>query len=381
MERKLNISNAHARQGSHLAYSRFGKFQTGFTLVELLVSLVLGLVLVAGVLNIFVTNRETFRLNENLARMQENGRTAFDFMARDLREAGSNPCGTPLIANVIRTSGAIPWWSDWNLGSVRGYDAGQDVTSIVAIGTAAGARASGTDSILVIRAAQDEKIVSAHDTAAWDITVNSVDGLDEYDVLLACDLNGAAIFQANTVSTSTKKINHALDASNYNCSGNLGYPTPSNCATPAVKQFQSGAVVAKLLSTFWYVGNNSRGKKSLFRTKIATKSLSGVKFATTEYEEILDGVKDLQIEYLTKNKTSSVLDTSWIPANDPGTPADPNPIFSTANGGWTKDNVQQAVAARITLTLQSDENTGENHVPVERKIIHVVGFRGRDLLF
>ena len=129
------------------------------------------------------------------------------------------------------------------------------------------------------------------------------------------------------------------------------------------------------------MGNNAKGKKSLYRTKIIRKTTAGLTIATTESEEILDGVKDLQIEYLTKNKGTNVLATDWIPANDPGTPANPNPIFSAANSGWTRDNVEQAVAARITLTLQSDDKVGENQVAIERKLIHVVGLRSRDLLF
>jgi len=355
------------------------KNQAGFTLVELMVSIVLGLVVITGVLSVFSTNREAFRSNENLSRMQENARTAFDFMARDLREAGTNPCGTPLVANVVRVSSAIPWWADWNLGTIRGYDSGQDVTDIVPIGTATSQRVTGTDSILVIRAAQDEKIISAHDTATFDITVNSVVGIEAENILIACGLNAAAIFEANTVSTSTKAINHEQDVGNYNCSSNLGYPTANDCptTTPAVKQFLPGSVVAKLLSTYWYVGNNAAGKKSLYRTKFTKTSTN----PTTTPEEILEGVKDLQIEYLTKNKTSSVLATTWIPANDPASLASPNPIFSSANSGWTKDNTQQAIAARITLTLQSDELVGENKTSIERKLIHVVGFRGRDILF
>lgn len=370
-------------EGGRTAGSLTLKRQNGFTLIELMISIVLGLVLIAGVLNVFVTNRESFRTNENLARMQEDARIAFDFMARDLREAGTNPCGTPLVANVIRSSSAIPWWADWNLGTIRGYDAGQDMTSIVPIGTAVKERASGTDAVLVIRADQDGKTISAHDTSAHDITVDSVTGLDQKDILIACDMNAAAIFQIETVSSSTKNINHAQDAGNYNCSSDLGYPTASNCPTtpPAVKQFASGGVVVKLLSTFWYVGINNAGKKSLYRTKIIRKTVGGATTATTESEEILDGVSGLQIEYLTKNKTANTLATSWIPANDPATPADPNPVFSTVNGGWTKDNVEQAVAARITLTLQSDELVGENRVAIERKLIHVVGFRSRDLLY
>ena len=54
------------------------KVSKGFTLVELMVALVLGFILIAGVLNIFNSNRENFRVTENLARIQENSRVAFD---------------------------------------------------------------------------------------------------------------------------------------------------------------------------------------------------------------------------------------------------------------------------------------------------------------
>lgn len=356
--------------------------QAGMTLVELMVALVLGLILIGGVLNVFTVSRETFRSNENLARMQENARTAFDLMARDLREAGTNSCGITVVANVVRVSSAIPWWADWNLGTVRGVDAGQDVTDIVAFGNTQNARVAGTDAILVIRAAQDEKIISAHDTSTSDITLNSVDGLKPHDIMVACDMNAAAIFEIDTVSTGTKLINHEEDTTNnFNCTSDLGYPTSADCSTHPVHAFQAGGTVAKLLSTFWYVGNNGDGKSSLYRTRIIKKTSAGITRATTEPEEIFAGVKDIQLEYLTRNLSTDTLATEWIPANNPVTPTDPNPIYSSANKGWSSENENQTVAVRITLTLQSDENVGENRVPIERKLIHIVGLRSRDTLF
>lgn len=389
------------RQSSRCFTAKFS-FQHGFTLIELMVSLVLGLVLVGGVMSIFSTNREAFRSTENLARMQENARAAFDLMARDLREAGTNSCGAKLVANVIRSGTAIPWWADWNLGTIRGYDSGQDVTSIVAIGTAANARLTGTDAVLVMRAGPDEKIITAHDQAAFEMTLNSVNGLDQHDVVIACDLNSAAIFQIDTINTSTKVVSHAADSTNVNCNSNLDYLTngstpqqsDANCPTQsfAGKTFANRGVVAKLSTNFWYVGVNSTGKSSLFRHTLTIKTIGGVKTATTEPIEMLEGVKNLQIEYLTKNASSAALASSWIPANDPGTPADPNPVFTVANGGWQSDhnvfnstkstaNLNQPVAARITLTLESDEKVGESRVNLERKLIHVVSIRSRDLLF
>lgn len=62
--------------------------QGGFSLIELMVALVLGLVLIGGVINIFVTNQQAFRTNENLARLQENARISFELTAREIRQAG-----------------------------------------------------------------------------------------------------------------------------------------------------------------------------------------------------------------------------------------------------------------------------------------------------
>ena len=49
---------------------RFGG-QPGFTLIELMVAMVLGMLLMAVAIQIFVGNRDTYRFNSNLARVQE----------------------------------------------------------------------------------------------------------------------------------------------------------------------------------------------------------------------------------------------------------------------------------------------------------------------
>ena len=66
---------------------RFGAKQ-GFTLIELMVAMVLGMLLMAVAIQIFVGNRDTYRFNSNLARVQENGRFAFDQIARVVRMTG-----------------------------------------------------------------------------------------------------------------------------------------------------------------------------------------------------------------------------------------------------------------------------------------------------
>lgn len=62
--------------------------QRGLTLVELMVALVLGLFLLAVVGTLFLGSKQTYRTQENLARMQENGRFVLDLLGRNVREAG-----------------------------------------------------------------------------------------------------------------------------------------------------------------------------------------------------------------------------------------------------------------------------------------------------
>lgn len=60
----------------------------GVGLVELMVTLLLGALLTAGVIALFNANRQSFRLQDNLAVAQEAGSFALDFITDDLRIAG-----------------------------------------------------------------------------------------------------------------------------------------------------------------------------------------------------------------------------------------------------------------------------------------------------
>ena len=55
--------------------------QRGLSLVELMVAIVLGLILVAAVIELFVNNRQVYRVQEAKARMQEDGRFALHHLS------------------------------------------------------------------------------------------------------------------------------------------------------------------------------------------------------------------------------------------------------------------------------------------------------------
>ncbi|HFC53096.1 MAG TPA: prepilin-type N-terminal cleavage/methylation domain-containing protein [Gammaproteobacteria bacterium] len=64
----------------------------GFTLVELMVALLIGLFVMAGIVQIFINTKRGSVMQEELARQQENERFAMFILARELRHAGDLGC-------------------------------------------------------------------------------------------------------------------------------------------------------------------------------------------------------------------------------------------------------------------------------------------------
>lgn len=62
--------------------------QYGFTIIELMTALTVGLLLTAGAAQIYLSSKQTFRFGDNLSRLSEEGQFALDLMARDIRLAG-----------------------------------------------------------------------------------------------------------------------------------------------------------------------------------------------------------------------------------------------------------------------------------------------------
>jgi type IV pilus assembly protein PilW len=67
---------------------RFSKPQSGYTLVELMIASFLGLLLIGGVLQLFLGSNQSYRVQNDLAVMQEEGRFALMFMKEQIQKAG-----------------------------------------------------------------------------------------------------------------------------------------------------------------------------------------------------------------------------------------------------------------------------------------------------
>ena len=100
--------------------------QVGFSLVELLVSMTLGLVMLGALVALFSTSLQTNNQNSTSAQMTEEGGLALEFLARYVRMAGFSPplvnaSGASVLVNGIQTQ-AIE--SDFAGAGVRGCDGG-----------------------------------------------------------------------------------------------------------------------------------------------------------------------------------------------------------------------------------------------------------------
>ena len=62
---------------------------SGFSLIELMIAMVIGLLLVIGITSLFTTTSNVNRMENGLARLQENGRFALDRIADDIRMASA----------------------------------------------------------------------------------------------------------------------------------------------------------------------------------------------------------------------------------------------------------------------------------------------------
>lgn len=336
--------------------------QHGLTLVELMIALVLGLVVTGGAISMFIGNRQANRATENLSRMQENSRIAFELMARSLRDAAGNPCGATLVANVLENR-TTAWWANWEANAIRGYD-NADESTAVAIGTGTSERVSGTDTVTLMSAGDSGVKIVKHVATAAQFTVSTDKHNMKFgDVLMACDYRQASVFQMTGPSSANETIVHNKKEGGTiqpgNCSKGLGYATPTVCTTNGTAySFESNGFLVKLSSEAWYIGHNARGGRSLFKAFPAVNYATGAVSATTE--EIVPNVTDMQLLYKTRDA-----------ANSSGTN---DYVIASSIGDWS-----DVVAVNVELTFTSDDriSTASGSPKLERKLMHVATLRNR----
>ena len=328
--------------------------ERGFTLIELMIALLLGLLVMGAAISLFLSNRQAYSATEGLGRVQENVRFAFELMARDLREVGANPCGRHIpVVNVV-TDSSTNWWTDLNSevdasgelvnpwqGTLQAFTGTQDMPGVT-VGSAPAQRVGGTEAIQFNSTDDAVYSVTGHDLATTTIRLSTPNHNVENDsLIIVCDARQASIFRAASVSGAN--ISHAVGGSN--CTENLGLP--ADCATATPYTYQPNAMLARLGGAQWYIGNGRDGT-SLYQSRINADG-SGV-----TRQEVVEGVESLDFEFLEDGAVDYVA--------------------TSAVSSWA-----DVLAVRLTLGMRTEAQGGTTDgQPLRRTLSHVVSLRSRN---
>jgi type IV pilus assembly protein PilW len=280
--------------------------QLGLSLVELMISITLGLILMAGVVQMFASSTVTFKSQQSISHIQETGRLAIEFMSKDIRAAGNYGCGkldptnsAKELQNGNLNIGGLH--KDFNVG-IQGYDSVTDIPSPLTAATALGiASVTASQNIIVVRSALDVGLpvtrlnennkVFAFTTQA-DVTNSCVEGVCKGAAVVVGDCYGARAFKVSDLAVTTGEVTITPVAS-----------TPAWDTAIVTQQFKTGEV-APLKTVVYFIANGANGDPSLWQR---TNTDSAV--------ELLEGVERMNIRYARSGSRGTYSAASAIEPN------------------------------------------------------------------
>lgn len=92
-----------------MIFHTLSKTQRGLSLLEILITLVLGVFIASAVMQVYMSNKGTSKFQGEVARIQDNGRFAIDLIARDLRNTDYFGClgDKSRVVNHIKNKGVF----------------------------------------------------------------------------------------------------------------------------------------------------------------------------------------------------------------------------------------------------------------------------------
>ena len=116
-------------------------FQSGLTLVELMVSLTIGLILMGGMVHIFSTNKNAYRYNTSIAEVQNNGAYALEFVVNSIAQIGYVPRwdsyqdGVDYNSDNLRNRNDMEVWAYGATLPLVGVEGGKSASDSMTIAT------------------------------------------------------------------------------------------------------------------------------------------------------------------------------------------------------------------------------------------------------
>ena len=277
------------------------KTQQGFSLIEVMVAMVIGMVLLGGAISIFISNKGVYRLESELSRMQESGRFIIDFMSNEIRMAGYNGCASrgDVEPNVMANN--PPPLAIQNDNAVLGFDGSAGVWDPVIPanisipmydidGVAAKDLALNTDVLNIMRVDQ----CGAYLTGNWVVTNANLQvtapnscGFNQNQAVIVTNCATADVFQivsnpGNNGPTVT--LTHSNSGNTGNFLGTAYGPPDAHISVPRSNSF--------------FIALNDAGENALYMAEWgSTDGDAIVNIADFSIYELTDGVQDMQILY------------------------------------------------------------------------------------
>lgn len=252
--------------------------QRGLSLIELMVAMALGLVITAGLAYTFWAGRQSYRMQDNLSRIQENARTALDTMAQDLRMAGFIGCpglgaASPYVTPVVRAlTPPVPSFTLAN--AMTGFEAGTGWTNSTGI-----TQVAGSDVVTIQRASGGGAYLSsAMASSNGDIAIgDNPDGFATNHVLMISDCGSADLFRASSVAST-------------NPGASISHASTQNTSASLSKAYGANARVMAYELTTYFIGTSATGAPTLYRVPWSGNALGTP-------EELAEYVEDMQLTY------------------------------------------------------------------------------------
>lgn len=276
--------------------------QQGYSIIELMVASVIGLIILSGAVTVFTGNKSSQELSSGMARIQESGRVALDILSNDIRLAGFQGCTDGTIEpNVLATvsptislpQGAL-WGGEFNGGTTWAPTAVHpDLVDV------SPTPKTGTDVIYVQHGSGRTTILaSSMSTANGPISLAlNPDQLDADDLIIISDCSNADIFRASTVAPTTTgatSINVSFAAGTANTSSTLS--TIYTISGSSADRVTDAMRVMRFEANAYFVADSGRDNPagdpifSLF-------ALDTTPATDSDAVELVEGVENMQILY------------------------------------------------------------------------------------
>jgi type IV pilus assembly protein PilW len=261
---------------------RFGN-PAGISLVEMMIAMLIGMLLLAGIYRIFISSTTSYQFEEELSNLQENGRFAMEFLTRDARQTGYRGCAGSQATVTNTLNGGFGALFDFER-AIEGYD---DITdSNAADFLQMGISPLEGSDVLVLRKMNSDILVEIveqmPDTSADLKVTGGIDPapFDDGDIVMITDCQAAAVFQITNYTSGGGSIKG-------NVVHNAGGSTvPGNATKDLGHSFGPGSEVARMVTSVYYVDTNANGVPGLY-----------FKNGNAAPQEIVGGIESMQITY------------------------------------------------------------------------------------